>query len=244
MKREQIEMVKEMVKDGIATISNSEWAAPIVLVTKKHGRIRFCVDYRRLIVVSTADCYPMPRVDELIDRLGTAKFISTLYLSRGYWQVPMTAESKKKTAFVIPFGQFEFNVMPFGLQGAPSTFQRMMDNVLQGLEEWSAAYIDNVVVLGTTWSEHMPALAAILKRLKEAGLTAKPCKCHFGMDECTYLGHIVGNGQVRPEKGKIAAVEAFPCSTQDEEGRESIPRSYEILPQVHTEVRHARSSTD
>ncbi|KAL5506277.1 hypothetical protein EMCRGX_G007890 [Ephydatia muelleri] len=138
---------------------------------KKDGGIRFCVDYRRLNAVSAADCYPMPRVDELIDRLGTAKYISTLDLSRGYWQVPMSAESRKKTSFVTPFGQFEFNVMPFGLHGAPSTFQRMMDQVLQGLET---------------------------------------CATSFGMDECTYLGHIVGNGHVRPEKGKVAAVEAFP----------------------------------
>eukprot|EP00731_Ephydatia_muelleri_P005837 Em0003g85a len=209
--RDQVQKeLKEMVKDGIATTSNSEWAAPIVLVTKKDGGIRFCVDYRRLNAVSAADCYPMPRVDELIDRLGTAKYISTLDLSRGYWQVPMSAESRKKTSFVTPFGQFEFNVMPFGLHGAPSTFQRMMDQVLQGLETWSAAYIDDVVVQGATWSEHITALAAVLKRLQEAGLTAKPSKCHFGMDECTYLGHIVGNGHVRPEKGKVAAVEAFP----------------------------------
>ena len=209
--RDQVQKeLKEMVKDGIATTSNSEWAAPIVLVTKKDGGIRFCVDYRRLNAVSAADCYPMPRVDELIDRLGTAKYISTLDLSRGYWQVPMSAESRKKTSFVTPFGQFEFNVMPFGLHGAPSTFQRMMDQVLQGLETWSAAYIDDVVVQGATWSEHNTALAAVLKRLQEAGLTAKPSKCHFGMDECTYLGHIVGNGHVRPEKGKVAAVEAFP----------------------------------
>ena len=209
--RDQVQKeLKEMVKDGIATTSNSEWAAPIVLVTKKDGGIQFCVDYRRLNAVSAADCYPMPRVDELIDRLGTAKYISTLDLSRGYWQVPMSAESRKKTSFVTPFGQFEFNVMPFGLHGAPSTFQRMMDQVLQGLETWSAAYIDDVVVQGATWSEHITALAAVLKRLQEAGLTAKPSKCHFGMDECTYLGHIVGNGHVRPEKGKVAAVEAFP----------------------------------
>ena len=119
--------LKEMVKDGIATTSNSEWASPIVLVPKKDGGIRFCVDYRRLNAVSAADCYPMPRVDELIDRLGTAKFISTLDLARGYWQVPMAAESRKKTAFVTAFGQFEFTVMPFGLHSAPSTFQRMMD---------------------------------------------------------------------------------------------------------------------
>ena len=152
----------------------------------------------------------MPRVDELIDRLGTAKFISTLDLARGYWQVPMAAESRKKTAFVTPFGHFEFTVMPFGLHDAPSTFQRMMDRVLQGLEAWSAAYIDDVVVQCHLEQACNGPIEAVLKRLQEAGLTAKPSKCHFGKDECTYMGHIVGNGHVRPEKGKVAAVEAFP----------------------------------
>ena len=236
--------LKEMVKDGIATTSNSEWAAPIVLVTKKDGGIRFCVDYRRLNAVSAADCYPMPRVDELIDRLGTAKYISTLDLSRGYWQVPMSAESRKKTSFVTPFGQFEFNVMPFGLHGAPSTFQRMMDQVLQGLETWSAAYIDDVVVQGATWSEHITALAAVLKRLQEAGLTAKSSKCHFVRHGRM---HLLG-----PHRGKWARSTGERQSSssggvpgaQDEEGRESISRPHRILPQVHPGVCYHCSPTD
>ena len=90
----------------------------------------------------------------------------------------MVAESSKKTAFVTPFGQFEFNVMPFGLQGAPSTFQRMMDQVLQWLGTWLAAFIDDVVVHGATWSKHVTTLAAVVTRLQEAGLTAKSSKCH------------------------------------------------------------------
>ena len=110
----------------------------------------------------------------------------------------MSAESRKKTAFITPYGLFEFNVMPFGLHGAPATFQRMMDNLLRGLEDSSAAYIDDVVVHSVTWADHLSALKAVLTTLKEAGLTAKPGKCHFAMAECSYLGHVVRNGQVRP----------------------------------------------
>ena len=193
--------LNEMLKEGVISRSTSEWAAPVVLITKKNGELRFCVDYRRLNAISSMDSYPMPRADEMIDQLGRARFISTLDLSRGYWQVPMSVESRKKTAFITPYGLFEFNVMPFGLQGAPATFQRMMDQFLRGLEESASAYIDDVVVHSVTWDDHLVALKAVLGVLKEAGLTVKPAKCHFAMKECCYLGHVVGNGQVRPDSG-------------------------------------------
>ncbi|KAL5517922.1 hypothetical protein EMCRGX_G003566, partial [Ephydatia muelleri] len=158
-------------------------------------------------------------MDELIDRLGSANYISTLDLSRGYWQVPMSAQSRAKTAFVTSYGLFEFNVMPFGLQGAPSTFQRMMDQLLRGLEDCAAAYLDDLVIHNATWPEHLASLRKVLERLRTAGLTAKPSKCHFAMKECTYLGHIVGNGQVRPEIGKLTAVEDFPVPKTKKEVR-------------------------
>ena len=211
--------LKEMLEDGVISRSTSEWAAPVVLITKKNGEIRFCVDYRRLNSISRTDSYPMPRVDELIDRLGSANYISTLDLSRGYWQVPMSAQSRAKTAFVTSYGLFEFNVMPFGLQGAPSTFQRMMDQLLRGLEDCAAAYLDDLVIHNATWPEHLASLRKVLERLRTAGLTAKPSKCHFAMKECTYLGHIVGNGQVRPEIGKLTAVEDFPVPKTKKEVR-------------------------
>ena len=132
-----------MLKHGVIEESHSEWSAPIVLVKKKDGTLRLCVDYCRLNSISVMDAYPMPRIDELINRLGQAKFISTLDLNQGYWQVPMAEEVKAKTAFVTPFGLFQFNVMLFGLQGAPATFRRLMDRVIQGLQDYAAAFLDD-----------------------------------------------------------------------------------------------------
>ena len=114
--------LEEMERTGVIERSRSEWSAPIVLVKKKDGSLRMCVDYRRLNAVSQADAYPMPRVDDLIDRLGKARYITTLDLSRGYWQVPVSESSRPMTAFATPYGLFQFRVMPFGLHGAPATF--------------------------------------------------------------------------------------------------------------------------
>ena len=170
----------------------------------------FCVDYRKLNSLSQSDAYPMPRIDELIDQLGQAKYVTTLDLTRGYWQVPMAENARVKTAFVTPFGLYQFCVMPFGLQGAPATFQRMMDQLLRGLEEYAAAYLDDLVIYSDSWEDHMLHLAKVFDRLRGAGLTAKPRKCQFGMTQCVYLGHVVGNGVVRPEQSKVEAVMSFP----------------------------------
>ena len=116
-----------MEKDGIIEPSTSEWASPIVLVPKKDGSLRMCVDYRRLSSVSEADAYPTPRIDDLIDRLGDARYISTLDLTRGHWQVPVAPQARSRTAFMTPFGLYQFTVMPFGFHGAPATFQCTMD---------------------------------------------------------------------------------------------------------------------
>ena len=199
--------LSEMEEAGIIKQSTSEWASPIVLVPKKDGTLRMCVDYRKLNSVSEADAYPMPRIDELIDRLGGAKYISTLDLTRGYWQVPVAKSSQPKTAFTTPFGLFEFVVMPFGLHGAPATFQRMMDRLLNGIGDYAAAYLDDLVIYSDDWEKHLLHLRAVLQRLREAGLTAK---CQLGANQYVYLGHTVGNGEIRPDMTKIEAVENFP----------------------------------
>lgn len=135
-----------MKRSGIIEESESEWASPLVIVAKKDGGIRLCVDYRQLNEVTKFDAYPMPRIEELLDQIGQAEFISTLDLAKGYWQVPLDPEGKEKTAFITPRGLYQFTTMPFGLSGAPATFQRMMDNVLRGTEQFAGVYLDDIVI--------------------------------------------------------------------------------------------------
>ena len=190
--RDQVlDELKTMQEEGIIESSQSEWSSPMVLVKKKDGTLRMCVDYRRLNSVSEADAYPMPRIDDLIDSIGTAKYITTIDLTRGYWQVPVAIESRPKTAFSTPLGLFQFRVMPFGLHGAPATFQRMMDRLIDGLSGFSGAYLDDLVIHSESWNDHVKHLRVIFERLRQAGLTAKPSKCQYAMSQCVYLGHVV-----------------------------------------------------
>lgn len=195
-----------MQQFGIIEPSSSEWSSPIVLVPKKDGTLRFCLDFRKLNSISKFDPYPMPRVDELVERLGKAKYLSTLDLCKGYWQVPLKPECKEFTAFRTPFGHFHFCVLPFGLHGAPATFQRMMDQLLHGTEDYAAAYLDDIIIFSHSWEEHQKHLKDVLTRIKTAGLTIRPDKCALAKSETQYLGFVLGHGVIRPQVGKVEAV--------------------------------------
>ena len=201
--------IEKMKATKVIVPSSSQLSSPIVPVRKKDGSLRICIDYRKLNAVSCSDAYPIPRIDDLIDLLGTATYISTLDLAKGYWQVPLSPDAAAKTAFPSPIGLFEFTVMPFGLQGAPATFQRLMDSVLADLS-FCAAYLDDVIIFSKSWMEHVVHLERVIERLEKAGLTFKASKCQIGMRECVYLRHVVGNGCVKPESSKIEAVSSFP----------------------------------
>ena len=205
-REEVLKELEEMEKQGIIEKSESEWASPLVIVTKKDGGVRLCVDYRKLNQETKFDAYPMPRIEELLDEIGKAKFITTLDLAKGYWQVPLAEEDREKTAFTTPNGLYQFLTMPFGLSGAPATFQRMMDEVLRGLNSFVGVYLDDIVIHSGTWEEHIAQLEEVFTRLKGANLTIKLKKCVFASDNCTYLGYKIGQGGVRPEEGKIKAV--------------------------------------
>ena len=158
----------------------SPWSSPIVLVPKKDGSSRFCVDYRRLNSVSRKDVYPLPRIDDILDTLGQTKFFSSLDLCSGYWQIEMHPDSRSKTAFVTQPGFHEFVRLPFGLCNGPSTFQRLMEVVLNGLV-WDSCfvYIDDVLVCSRTFDAHLRHLEQVFQRLREANLKLKPQKCFF-----------------------------------------------------------------
>lgn len=198
--------VQVMLEMGIIEPSHSEWCSPVVLVPKKDGGLRFCVDFSKLNSISAFDPYPMPRVDELVERLGKARYLSTLDLCKGYWQVPLAPEARELTAFRAPSGLFHFNVMPFGLHGAAATFQRLMDQVLRGAEEFSAAYIDDVVIFSTSWDEHLRHLRDVFRRIRQAGLVVNASKCQLAQAEVYYLGYILGGGTIKPQVSKVSAI--------------------------------------
>ena len=200
------EELEHMEKNGIIEKSNNEWASPLVIVVKKDGGLRLCADCRQLNQITKFDAYPMPQIEELLDQIGNARFITTVDLGKGYWQVPMNPDDREKTAFVSPKGLYQFTVMPFGLSGAPATFQRMMDEVLRGMDSFTGVYLDDTIVHSATWEDHVEHLDALLKRLDDAGLTLKLAKCTFATNDCTYLGYRIGGGGVKPEDSKVQAV--------------------------------------
>lgn len=205
-----LEEVQEMQRLGVIEPSQSEWCSPVVIVVKKDGSLRICIDFRRLNAMSEFDAYPMPRIEDLLERVGRARFITTLDLCKGYWQVPLKASCRPYTAFRTPAGLFQFTVMPFGLHGAPATFQRLMDKVLQGCEDCSAAYLDDVVIFSDTWEQHLQHLSRVLGQIQQAGLTLNPAKCQWAKEEATYLGYRLGRGEVRPQVDKIEAIRRCP----------------------------------
>ena len=197
-----------MLDQGVVRPSTSPWSSPIVMVQKKDGSWRFCVDYRKVNAVTRQDAYPLPRIDA--SWTGSAYF-TTLDLASGYWQVELDNEAKEKSAFSTPSGHFEFNVMPFGLTNAPATFQRLMECVLAGLTPSEClVYLDDIIVFSTSFAEHLSRLQAVFRRLQHAGLKLKPNKCYFATKEVRYLGHIVTAEGVKPNPAKTKAVSTYP----------------------------------
>ena len=203
------EEIQTLLNQGIIRPSTSPWAAPIVLVPKKDGTRRMCVDYRKLNAVTVHDPYPLPNIEQLIANLGSSRYITTLDLTKGYHQVLVGREHIKKAAFIMPYGKYEYLTMPFGLVMAPSTFQRLMDKILHLLHDFAVAYLDDILIHSITWENHLVHLTTVFEKLKAAGLTVKEKKCIFGKTNCEYLGYFVGSGTVQPMEGKVAAIAEF-----------------------------------
>ena len=227
VRQEVAHQLKDMQEKGVIQPSSSPWASPIVLVRKKDGSLRFCIDYRGLNSVTKADTFPLPRIDDLLDQLGKSKYFSTVDMASGYWQIPVHRNSREKTAFTTHRGLFEFRVMPFGLRNAPAVFQRLMECVLQGLNpedgpDFVSAYIDDVLVFSATFEEHVRHLSLVLQALIEAGLKLKLSKCRFIRKEVDYLGHIITTEGLKPNPAQTAAVANFPVPTNLKEVRQFV----------------------
>lgn len=212
MYQEVRELLNNMIRSGVVRESTSPWAAPIVLVRKKNGELRFCVDYRKLNAVTHKDAHPLPRIEETLTMLTKSKYYSTLDLASGYWQVKVSEADREKTAFCTPFGLYEFERMPFGLCNAPATFQRLMQSCLGSqITESAFVYLDDVIVYSPDFDSHLEHLQAVFARLKSYGLKLRPDKCVLFQQQVKFLGHLVNSEGVAPDPDKIAAVQKWPA---------------------------------
>lgn len=201
--------ISDLVQAGLIEESDSCYAAPVVLTPKADGTLRLCTDFRKINAQTVPDPYPLPRVEDLIDRVGKAKYLTKLDMTRGYWQVPLNPKSVPLSAFVTPFGHFQWKVMPFGLRNAPATFSRLVSKLLSGLEFCCTAYLDDILIYSDNWIDHLRHIRTVLTRIKNAGLTLNHTKCVFAAAEVDYLGHHIGLGKVQPREKKVEALLSF-----------------------------------
>ncbi|XP_064462613.1 uncharacterized protein LOC135373319 [Ornithodoros turicata] len=202
--------VKRMLDLGIIEEGESDYASPMIIVEVPGKEPRPCIDYRKLNAVTKNQVYPIPNVEERVERVSRAKFITTLDLVRGYWQVPMSKTAKRYAAFTTPFGTYLPKMLSFGLKNAPFCFSKLMDQILRGAEKYAVPYLDDVAVFSQSWQEHLDHLRDVFSRLRRAGLTLKASKCHLAQSEVLYLGHRVGQGKRKPAELKVEAIANFP----------------------------------
>ena len=207
---EEEEIVKDMLKHGIIEESTSSWAAAPVLVRKKSGELRYCIDFRALNSQTKRDLFPMPLISECLDALEGNMYFSQLDANAAYWQVPLDENSKEKTAFRTRMGLFHFTRLPFGLCNAPSTFSRVMDLVLRGMNwETALAFLDDIVVLGKSAEDHLANLQGVLARLRQYGLKLKPSKCSFFVKEVEFLGRKISPQGVTLTDHSISTIQEW-----------------------------------
>lgn len=220
MYQEMKALLTDMLDKGVISESASPWAAPVVMVKKKDGSWRFCVDYRKLNAVTHKDAFPLPRIEETLTTLKRAEWFSTLDLASGYWQVAVDPEDRPKTAFATPLGLYEFQRMPFGLCNGPATFQRLMQRCLSGyIIDFSLVYLDDIIVYSFDFSTHLSHLEQIFQRLSHYGLKLRPDKCRLFQQQVKFLSHVVDKVGVHPDPEKTAAVQGWPTPTTVREVR-------------------------
>ncbi|KAL4088518.1 hypothetical protein QTP88_023612 [Uroleucon formosanum] len=214
--QEITDQMEALEREGVITASESPWNAPLLVVPKKpdvNGQVKYriCVDFRRLNEVTIGDAFPLPNIVDILDQLGRSKYYSTLDLAHGYHQILMDPSDRSKTAFSTDRGHFEFERMPFGLKGAPGTFQRLMNKVLIGINGIKAfVYLDDIIIYAKDLNDHSQKITEIFQRLRHYNLKLQPLKCEFLRKEVNYLGHQITDEGVKPDPQKISCVKQFP----------------------------------
>ena len=207
----EFQLIKDMENQGIIRKSNSPWASPLNLVMKKNGKVRPCIDYRKVNDVTKNDAFPLPRIQDCLDAVSGASIFSTFDLTSGYHQVPVKEADIPKTAFITKYGLWEFLTMPMGMKGSAQTFQRTLQIILNGLQ-WQTCliYLDDIIVFGSTFDEHLKRVQEVLRCIQQAGLKLKPKKCQLFQQEVTFLGHVVNKDGVKPNPENVSKILNWP----------------------------------
>ena len=206
------EEVEKMLEAGIIERTESPYAAPVVLVKKSDGSIRFCIDYRKLNRITIFDGEPMTTADDIFATLQGDKYFSKVDLAKGYWQVPIREGDRQKTAFVTPDGSYQFRKMPFGLVNATATFNRLMRKATRGIDR-ADSFVDDLLGHTPTWNDHMQVLRKVFEQLREGRLRVRPTKCHIGFKSLTFLGHQIQEGALHPHPDKVEEILQAPNPT-------------------------------
>ena len=200
-------LIQEFITAGLITESHSPYAAPALLVKKQDDSFRFVVDYRRLNLITIKDSSPLPNMEETLRKLGHGyTYFSKLDLKSGFYQIPIHQNDKLKTAFVTPFGLYQFNVLPMGLKNSPPTFQKVMTDTLSSCRQFCLVYLDDIIVFSCTFNEHLHHLELVFSALYAKRLVLNPSKCEVAVKQIDYLGHTVSRDCITPMKDKISAI--------------------------------------
>ena len=238
------EETQKLLKNEIIEHSTSPWSSPVVLVKKKDGTTRFCVDYRRLNQITTKDAFPLPRIDDIYDQLTKAAYFSKFDFKAGYFQVPLDKADRPKTAFSTRDGHFQFKVLPQGLTNGPPTFQRIVNQIL-GPNRWKhmLAYIDDIIIYSQTFTEHLQHIQEVCSLLDDANFKLNISKCEVARTEILFLGHVIKAGTIKPDPENIrglaeareptSAEEAFRFVKAAEYYRKFIPKFSFIAAPLH-----------
>lgn len=206
--------IKQLLALGFIEPSSSPYGAPVLFVQKKDGSLRMCIDYRALNKITIKNKYPLPRIDDILDKLNGCAYLSSIDLKSGYWQLQIDENDVPKTAFRTPMGHYQFKVLSFGLTNAPATWQNAMNDIFrQHLDEFVVVYLDDILIFSKSKEEHYNHLRIVLQTLRDHGLYANAKKCEFFKAELRFLGHVLSRDGIKVDPNKTRVVNDWPKPT-------------------------------